>query len=74
MAKSEYYMVEIVTKKDAKLIKRIRTPDIKTATEFAFLYINQHPQYDAHVHLTLGAISKEIPLGYVREKVIKGGN
>jgi len=63
---STSYLVEIVTKKNAKLIKRFRAADIKSAAQSAMIYLVQHPQYDAHVHMTLGKG------GYVRVKVIKG--
>jgi hypothetical protein len=63
---STSYMVEIVTKKNAKLIKRFRAADKRDAMYRAEVYIDEHPQYDAHIHTTLGKG------GYVREKVIKG--
>jgi len=66
MSNTETYMVEIVTKKNAKLIKRFRVVDKRDAMYRAEVYIDEHPQYDAHVHMTLGKG------GYVREKVIKG--
>jgi hypothetical protein len=66
MINTETYMVEIVTKKNAKLIKRFHAGDKSIAMRFAEVYIDEHPQYDAHVHSTLGKG------GYVREKVIKG--
>jgi hypothetical protein len=60
------YMVEIVTKKNAKLIKRFQAADKNIAMRFAEVYLEEHPQYDAHVHMVLGKG------GYVREKVLKG--
>jgi hypothetical protein len=62
------YMIEIVTKKNAKLMKRFRVFDMDSAIKVSELYLNTHPKYDAHIHLKLGKG------GYVREKVIKGGN